>query len=195
MTLIQQQRLIGATVLVCLIGVIAWFLLDTVEKNQPEKPKQEPITFDSVIEPIADDVDVVEPVEEATVSPDITEQTDKADQQAQLAENVTEPKTAPAPAPAPAPKVDSQQKTNSEKPQDLWVLQLASFSEKKNADALAARVKVLGHTPMIETTSNAGTLIYRVRLKPVSSRSELEQTAQTLNKKLGLSTQIQHYVP
>ena len=75
MTLIQQQRLIGATVLVCLIGVIAWFLLDTVEKNQPEKPKQVPIAFDSVIEPIADDVVVVEPVEEAIVSPEQTEQT------------------------------------------------------------------------------------------------------------------------
>lgn len=195
MTLIQQQRLIGATVLVCLIGVIAWFLLDTVEKNQPEQPKQEPIAFDSVIEPIDEDVEVVEPVEEVLVAPEKVEQTEQAAEETQLADREVEPNIVPAPAPAPAPNAETQQNTTTETPQELWVLQLASFSEKKNADALAGRVKVLGHEPMIETTSNAGTPIYRVRLQPVSSRTELEKTAQSLNKKLGLSTQIQHYVP
>ena len=191
MTLIQQQRLIGAILLVCLIGVIAWFLLDTVEQSQPDKPTPEPIAFDSVIEPIPDNVELVEPVEEALVDPQSLGQ-EQTDNNAELAVKDPEQNTIPAPAPAPAP---AQQQTEATTQQALWVLQLASFSEKQNADALAGRVKALGYEPMIETTSSAGTVIHRVRLKPVSDRSKLEQTAQTLNKKLGLSTQIQHYTP
>ena len=110
MTLIQQQRLLGAVLLVCLIGVIAWFLLDTVEQNQPAQPQEEPIAFDSVIEPIPEDVEVVEPVEEAMLDPQGLSQADAEDEpqtstETEKASTVSaESSPEPEPAPKPEPK-------------------------------------------------------------------------------------------
>lgn len=57
MTPIQQQRLIGAGLLVLLIAVLAYVLLSKVGQHQSEKTLElpEPIEFSSVIEPIEDD--------------------------------------------------------------------------------------------------------------------------------------------
>ena len=221
MTLIQQQRLLGAVLLVCLIGVIAWFLLDTVEQNQPAQPQEEPIAFDSVIEPIPEDVEVVEPVEEAMLDPQGLSQADAEDEpqtstETEKASTVSaesspepepapkpEPKAAPDPEPAPVPQTEpdtEQQKPESQPAatstaEPKWVLQLASFSVRENADALSAQLKQMGYDPMIETISNAGTLIYRVRLQPVTDRIKLQQTAQTLSQKLKLNAQILQHNP
>jgi DedD protein len=221
MTLIQQQRLLGAVLLVCLIGVIAWFLLDTVEQNQPAQPQEEPIAFDSVIEPIPEDVEVVEPVEEAMLDPQGLSQADAEDEpqtstETEKASTVSaesspepepapkpEPKAAPDPEPAPVPQTEpdtGQQKPESQPAatstaEPKWVLQLASFSVRENADALSAQLKQMGYDPMIETISSAGTLIYRVRLQPVTDRIKLQQTAQTLSQKLKLNAQILQHNP
>ncbi|WP_292441507.1 SPOR domain-containing protein [Methylophaga sp.] len=221
MTLIQQQRLLGAVLLVCLIGVIAWFLLDTVEQNQPAQPQEEPIAFDSVIEPIPEDVEVVEPVEEAMLDPQGLSQADAEDEpqtstETEKASTVSaesspepepapkpEPKAAPDPEPAPVPQTEpdtEQQKPESQPAatstaEPKWVLQLASFSVRENADALSAQLKQMGYDPMIETISSAGTLIYRVRLQPVTDRIKLQQTAQTLSQKLKLNAQILQHNP
>lgn len=227
MTLIQQQRLLGAVLLVCLIGVIAWFLLDTVEQNQPAQPQEEPIAFDSVIEPIPEDVEVVEPSEETLVDPEGLAQaeTDTNTQQPAAPEpsspvsKAPETPSAPEPAPTPEtatasvpqaepeqkpqPKPVSEPQTAENKSatatpssaQPLWVLQLASFSVRENADALSNQLKQMGYDPMIETISSAGTLIYRVRLQPVTDRIKLQQTAQTLSDKLKLNAQILQHNP
>jgi len=221
MTLIQQQRLLGAVLLVCLIGVIAWFLLDTVEQNQPAQPQEEPIAFDSVIEPIPEDVDIVEPVEEAMLDPQGLSQSEAQVESQPITEAEKassapakpeiqpepapkpEPKPAPAPEPAPAPQpkpVTEQQKLESQPAESStaepkWVLQLASFSVRENADALSSQLKQMGYDPMIETISSAGTLIYRVRLQPVTDRIKLQQTAQTLSQKLKLNAQILQHNP
>lgn len=217
MTLIQQQRLLGAILLVCLIGVIAWFLLDTVENNQPEQPQQQPIAFDSVIEPIPDDVEVIEPTEEALVDPQgLSEPVSVTDSQAasDAAPQATTPQSS-TPAPAPEQKAETEPALEPEveaKPEPVkatqdnqpaatstaepqWVLQLASFSVRDNADALSTQLKSMGYDPMIETISNAGTLIYRVRLQPVTDRIKLQQTAETLSDKLKLNAQILQHNP
>ncbi len=224
MTLIQQQRLLGAVLLVCLIGVIAWFLLDTVEQNQPEQPQEEPIAFDSVIEPIPEDVEVFEPVEETLVDPESLTQAeaDTKPQQTDTSEPANSMSTAPEtlsksePAPTTGPDTAATEskpepdkqtepvsapQTAEEKPvapstaEPQWVLQLASFSVRKNADALSDQLKQMGYDPMIETISSAGTLIYRVRLQPVTDRIKLQQTAQTLSDKLKLNAQILQHNP
>jgi DedD protein len=53
----------------------------------------------------------------------------------------------------------------------------------------------MGYDPIIETTATAGTPIHRVRLQPMSDRTKLEQTADSLSKKLNLSTQILQHKP
>lgn len=215
MTLIQQQRLLGAVLLVCLIGVIAWFLLDKVEQNQPQPQQEEPITFDSVIEPIAEQGEVVEMPEEKLVDPHgLEQQATKPEPEIVASEAVTTETAAekqPEPAeqpplqePATVAKPEPTPQTVTETPtaptptanaEPMWVLQLASFSVRENADSLAKQLKDMGYKPMIESTSNAGTQIYRVRLQPVADRAKLEQTAQTLNKKLKLNTQILQHQP
>ncbi len=227
MTLIQQQRLLGAVLLVCLIGVIAWFLLDTVEQNQPAQPQEEPIAFDSVIEPIPEDVEVVEPSEETLVDPEglaqaerdtkpqqpaapepsspVSEgpETPSAAEPAPTTETATASVPQPEPEPKPQPKPVSEPQTAENKSasaapssaQPQWVLQLASFSVRENADALSNQLKQMGYDPMIETISSAGTLIYRVRLQPVTDRIKLQQTAQTLSDKLKLNAQILQHNP
>lgn len=223
MTLIQQQRLLGAVLLVCLIGVIAWFLLDTVEQNQPAQPQEEPIAFDSVIEPIPEDVEVVEPSEETLVDPeglsqaelDTKPQQPAAPEPSSPVSKAPETPSAPEPAPSPEtatasvpqaepePKPQSEPQTAENKSataapssaQPQWVLQLASFSVRENADALSNQLKQMGYDPMIETISSAGTLIYRVRLQPVTDRIKLQQTAQTLSDKLKLNAQILQHNP
>jgi DedD protein len=215
MTLIQQQRLLGAVLLVCLIGVIAWLLLDTVEQNQPQPQQEEPIAFDSVIEPIAEDVETVAPEQEALVDPEqlgapvpelspapVPPSSSVAETEAPAD---TEPAPAPAPAPEPEPEPEPMPESNvdskpapataTEPAQPQWVLQVASFTVRKNADDLAAQLRQLGHEPMIETGSSAGKAIYRVRLQPVSNRAALETTAKTLSDKLNLNPQIQQYKP
>lgn len=210
MTLIQQQRLLGAVLLVCLIGVIAWFLLDTVEQNQPAQAKEEPISFDSVIEPIAEDMEMVEPAPEALVDPEgLSASEGKSETVAEKDTVVaSKPETDTEPAPEaepkaavePEPQTEATDSTASQaaitstaKPQ--WVLQLASFSVRENAVALSSQLKQMGYDPMIETISSAGTLIYRVRLQPVSDRIKLQQTAQTLSQKLKLNAQILQHNP
>jgi cell division protein FtsN len=200
MTLIQQQRLLGAILLAGLISVIAWLLLDTVEQNQPAPPQEAPIVFDSVIEPILEEDELIEPVEE------VLEQAEETTEPEADAQTVVEPppveKAKPQPETASAPEkttaVDIHQTGEAavETAQPKWVLQLASFSVRKNAEALSAQLTEMGYKPMIETTSSStGKLIYRVRLQPVSDRSKLEQTAQTLNRALKLNTQILQYHP
>ncbi len=225
MTLIQQQRLLGAVLLVCLIGVIAWFLLDKVEQNQPAKPQQEPIAFDSVIEPIPEDIEVVEPAEEAMVDPQGLSQQDAGtdskpiDEKQHATDGSIESETMSASETEPAPDLTTAQEQKPEpesEPQPIaksqkeaprqdqsqpdavepqWVLQLASFSVRENADALSTQLKQMGYDPMIETISSAGTLIYRVRLQPVTDRIKLQQTAETLSNKLKLNAQILQHNP
>lgn len=57
MTPIQQQRLVGAGLLVLLVAVLAYVVLSKVGQHQSEKTLElpEPIEFSSVIEPIEDD--------------------------------------------------------------------------------------------------------------------------------------------
>ena len=210
MTLIQQQRLIGAVLLLCLISVIAYFLLHKVEQSQPPAIKEEPIAFDSVIEPISEEVEVVEPVEETLVDPEPLGAVEIADESAAVVEKapatvapVAKTPESEAPVvkakgeaietavPQPTPSRTEAESTTSQ----LWVLQLASFSVKKNADALAEQLKQLGYQPTIGSSSSAGTVIYRVRLQPVADRNKLEQTALSLSKKLNLSPQILQHNP
>ena len=70
MTVIQQQRLIGATLVALLVAVLAWLVLasvDTQETNTSQEP-DEPIVFEPVVEPISDEIAVTEAGDNASES-------------------------------------------------------------------------------------------------------------------------------
>lgn len=74
MTPIQQQRLIGAGLLVLLVAVLAYVVLSKVGQHQSEQALDlpEPIEFSSVIEPIDEDgVETVNDTAEAMVDADL----------------------------------------------------------------------------------------------------------------------------
>lgn len=106
MTQIQQQRLIGAALLVGLIVLLAYFVLSKVGDNQAEQQLSlpEPIEFSSIIEPLDDTIDSTEAFVDAdllTAEPDEKVVAQSDDTQP---ETVTQQPVAPPAAPAPAPE-------------------------------------------------------------------------------------------
>ncbi|MEX1199723.1 MAG: SPOR domain-containing protein [Methylophaga sp.] len=78
MTPIQQQRLIGAGLLVLMVTVLAYVVLSKVGQHQTEQSLElpEPIEFSSVIEPIDEDgVEKVKENSEAMVDADLQQST------------------------------------------------------------------------------------------------------------------------
>ncbi len=78
MTPIQQQRLIGAGLLILLVAILAYVVLSKVGQHQAEQSPEmpEPIEFSSVIEPINEDrIETVEVDSEAMVDADLQEST------------------------------------------------------------------------------------------------------------------------
>jgi len=78
MTPIQQQRLIGAGLLVLLVAVLAYVVLSKVGQHQTEQTLElpEPIEFSSVIEPIDENgAETVEGDSEAMVDADLQQYT------------------------------------------------------------------------------------------------------------------------
>lgn len=62
MTVIQQQRLIGATLVVLLVAVLAWLVLASVDTQDSDSATEpdEPIVFKPVVEPIDEEMTVAE---------------------------------------------------------------------------------------------------------------------------------------
>jgi len=73
---------------------------------------------------------------------------------------------------------------------ERWIIQLASFSVKSNADALSAQVKKMGYKSVIENSDSVSGKVYRVRLEPMADKQKAQAIASDLNKKLTLSTQV-----
>lgn len=217
MNQIQQQRMIGAVLLLCLVVAIALFLLSSVSENTPQTSSDEPFGFDSIVETIDEDIAVVEPVEEALVDPHgIASEQEMAaaeeptvpdaspevaattvspaaeDVSSQPAAGESQTDTAAAPAPATAPSTPVQD-TAVDASEPLLVLQVMSLSTREKADALVKQLGELGYDAMIEPATSNGKTIYRVRLKPSTDRALLERSAKDIESKLNLPSLIMHY--
>lgn len=125
MTQIQQQRLMGAVLLICLIGVVAYIVLSKVGENQVDKQLTlpEPIEFSSIIEPLDEVTDQTETMVDAdllndqtatTVPPEQTE--DKPAQQSKESstQQAVKPEVASLPtSPSTTPKADATAPTTA----------------------------------------------------------------------------------
>lgn len=67
-----------------------------------------------------------------------------------------------------------------------WVVQLASFTERKTALRLRDRVRKAGYTCYVEAVSSKRRTLYRVRVGPVIKRKE----AETLQKKIARQLRV-----
>lgn len=163
-----KQRIVGAIVLVAL-GVI--FIPIIFEREEPGISDSNIPVMPKKLETLAEremPLPPPQPEKPAETRQLVDEQTPPAkpenDHPVEPA-TVTEPTTAKA---ATAP--DKASKT----PARAWVVQVASFSDRKKALALRDRLRKAKYLAFVESLSTSNSILYRVRVGPVVKRSEAE---------------------
>lgn len=182
-----KERIIGAVVLVVFVVLIVPIFLDG-------PPGEEEIVTERVLLPGQDesrmqtvvlDRDRTEPVPAGTQKEAPAAEVEKP--AAVVAEAVKpavqQPKPEPEqPKPEPErPKPDSQAAPASSAT-GMWAVQLGSFSNKENAEKLAADLRKQGYAAFLsQLTTDKGTL-HRVRIGPQKDRAAAEAMAARLLK-------------
>lgn len=169
MTDIIKQRLIGALLLLTVIVLLAAFLVNSASQGDAEKNISEPPkapSFISSIEPMP--VEKVDVEQEVLLDPHKLEMTEN-----NLTANIEVADTMPAP-------------TTNITVEQSWIIQLAGFGVKENAQAFNEKVKALGFNSKIEQKE----LIYRVRIGPESNKQHVDKIVIDIAKKLEIKAQI-----
>jgi len=202
----QQQRLLGAILVLALIVSLAFFLINSANKDLLVEDDVVVIDNFMTLEEISDgDIEVVDYGLEASVDPHHL----LAEQAPVIEEVIIEETVISKPAPQSVEKpmiVKTQPQTVTKEVSptviktdkqvvEQWVLQLASFSVKANADALEKEITALGYQPKVEQSQTKSGTIYRVRIGPEQDKTLLEKTAASLQKKQGLKSQLLLYRP
>lgn len=187
MTPMEQQRLIGAILLLLIISAVSYFLISgtnthvTVDESETVQSEQ---SFTSVIEPISeDDIEVVDYADETLLDPQNLAQTENVSEETSEVVPSVEPVVTIDDAPTPTPK---EAETNAK----VWLVQLGSFSVKSNADALVKQLTKLGYKPSVKESVNDKGTIYRVRLASIQDKNTAEKLAEQIKQKLKLSPQV-----
>ncbi|MDT8310604.1 MAG: SPOR domain-containing protein [Methylophaga sp.] len=210
MTPIQQQRLVGAGLLVLLVAVLVYVVLSKVGQHQTKQTLElpEPIEFSSIIEPIDDGAETVQGEKEAMVDADLPQTTTA--QNIVIADNNTEVtkievKAAKSTAsPAVETTTSEAAVSNADNPMavsepnaaapntsgDRWLIQLGSFAVQNNAQTLKAKAEKLGYKPYIENSQTDKGPIYRVRLPKIANRAQADDIAARINAQLNIKTQV-----
>jgi cell division septation protein DedD len=200
MTPIQQQRLLGLGLLLLLIGFVAYFLISNANQNHQEVVDDEinPVdNFASLVEPLDENVfDDFSEQEEALVDPhklSTTVPKQETSLNDAILNNVTSAKTLEE-TEAQNEIVEIEQAVKSklltDETSELWTAQLAGFSSKANAQALAEKVKRLGYDVELLTVKTGNKTIYRVRLQSEKNKLSIEKKSDSLKKALGLNPQV-----
>jgi DedD protein len=156
-----KQRLIGAVILISLAVIFVPMLIGNKPDNSqpisieiPEPPKD----IDSRI--LALPEHKAEELAEVSISKGAVVEIKKP--------------TIPEP-PAPVPKKTVEGLT-------AWVVQVGSFSDQKNADALSAKLKSAGFTAFVEQVAGKNGNSYRVRIGPELSKEKADAMKVSVQK-------------
>jgi cell division septation protein DedD len=183
MASITQQRLIGSFLLLCVLGAVAFFLINSASNDVETIPNTEPdIPFVSSIDAISEEnINIVDVDQEALIDaqePEIDTQS-KTDHQQKLDLKPTQktPETKPISEP------------QAEKPIaniTMWSLQIASLADHTAATALSDKVNKLGYKASVEKAETSKGDRFRVRIGPEQNKAVLEKISKTLEKELKL---------
>ncbi len=164
-----KQRTVGLLVLGALTAIVVPILLDISQSNQsgtivspiPEKPDGFIIKRLSLDEP-QQSVSLGDDTSELIETPDISNPTQVVESQKQLVSLPVEfqPETS---------KAVKEVKKSVKKP-NAWVVQLASFSSKKNALALRNKLQKSGYRAFIERIDTTTGKKFRVKVGPELSK-------------------------
>lgn len=163
------ERMIGATVLVILLVMLAPALLDGTQS--------EGRSSDSSDIDILGTAEQQAPVRIATIRlnsapPDAPPTKAQVKKKKPVPAVVQSPKSAPA-----AAKPSVTQPTAGQ-----WVVQLGSFSGKTNAETYAAKLKSAGFPALVRSFRSGGKTMYRVQVGPRDDRVGAEKLVTALKK-------------
>lgn len=155
-----KQRLVGASVLVVLAVIFLPLLFDGSGMAKPTAP----LSLD---------------LPEASASNTVTITLKPKHTQAVKVAPITPPKPVAKPSPAdpvPVTEVKASPKAVVAKlaSQSQWIIQLGSFSQRANAQALRDKLINRGYKSFVESSGQGSSQVYRVRVGPESSRESAE---------------------
>ena len=175
-----KERIIGAIVLVIFVVLVVPIFLDG-------PPEDGEIISERVLLPGQKDQDTKTVVLERGRSQPIPV--------ANSAEDVpTEPKvTQPTPEPVPQQETVREEQAPAPQPQTepakpaasttgMWAVQLGSFSNKENAEKLAADLRKQGYAAFLSQLQTSSGQLHRVRIGPQKDRASAEAMAARLLK-------------
>ena len=178
-----KERIIGAAVLVVFVVLVVPVFLDG-------PPEQGTVVTERVLLPGQDDQktqtvvlerDRTEPVPVANSTPAETPPAADKDEPEQEAAPRPEPsRTPPEPVAKPEPEVSKEEPAASTT--GMWAVQLGSFSNKENAERLAADLRKQGYAAFLSQLDTASGTLHRVRIGPLKDRDSAEQMAARLQK-------------
>lgn len=180
-----KERIIGAVVLVLVVVLVVPIFLDGPPDDDEivtervllpgqEDQKTQTVVLDRDRE---DPVPVASSPEPASQEP-AREEPEPAPVQQREAEPETTPPT-PAPEPVREPVVEQPATSTT----GMWAVQLGSFSNKDNAEKLAADLRKQGYAAFLsQLTLDSGDVRHRVRIGPQKDREGAEEMARRLSR-------------
>ena len=175
-----KRRLIGAVVLVSLAVIFLPMLLEdrqgqAVRIDGTNIPKQPEMVedFRSKVMPLPDDEPLIPPMAPEDEPPAAFAPSGLTEGSAAEEAVETEPE----------PRVGLS----------AWVVQLASLSNKENADKLVSDLRKEGYSAFLEQVYVKGKNLFRVRVGPEIDRRRAERTMQEIQKLVKLKGQVIRY--
>ena len=180
-----KERIIGAVVLVVFVVLVVPVFLDgppedgEIVSERVLLPGQE----DQKNQTVVLDRNRTQPVPAATTPAAPAARQEPARQEPEQAEPVREepkPDVVPdKPAEEPAPKPVPQPAASTT---GMWAVQLGSFSNKENAEKLAADLRKQGYAAFLSQLTTDKGQLHRVRIGPQKDRESAEEMAKRLAK-------------
>ena len=180
-----KERIIGAVVLVVFVVLVVPVFLDgppedgEIVSERVMLPGQE----DQKNQTVVLDRNRTQPVPAATTPAAAPVRQEPARQEPVQEEPVREapkpdvvpdkPVEEPAPKPAPQPAASTT---------GMWAVQLGSFSNKENAEKLAANLRKQGYAAFLSQLTTEDGQLHRVRIGPQKDRESAEEMAKRLAK-------------
>jgi DedD protein len=181
-----KERIIGAVVLVGLAVLILPAILKgprdatpPAESHGLESTRTETIELQAEAAAHEDEPAHVDAPAEIPAAPTPIETPPAVEQP--LANTEPESHTKPAaPPPAAPPAAHSAAVPAASSTASGWAVQVGTFASRSNADALATRLKELGHATFVLPVTANGKTLYRVRVGPVADLESARALQQRL---------------
>ncbi len=182
-----KERIIGAIVLVIFVVLVVPIFLDG-------PPEDGEIVSERILLPGQKDQDIKTIVLERGRSEPIPAASSTKDDSGKKEDIPAEPKVTQAP-PEPVPQQQSvrEEQAPMSQPQTavvkpaasttgMWAVQLGSFSNKENAEKLAADLRKQGYAAFLSQLQTSSGQLHRVRIGPQKDRASAEAMAARLLK-------------